>query len=78
MSWFAEDGSGAAEIQITASVGTAQSCDEFATKHSTQDFHRQEEAGVFRVYSALIIWCEATSWYDAMHVGMPPPAPTLP
>src|SRR5262245_10322376 len=68
--WVAECRRRTAEVQFAARVRPAETRDKFAAKHPTEDFHRQEEAGVLRVHPALVIRGHANGRHDAMDMRM--------
>ena len=61
---------GAGEIELASGVGAAKLLDKLPTKEPTEDLHREEEAGVFRVDPALVIGREPAGRHHAMHVRM--------
>jgi hypothetical protein len=66
--WIPQVLGGAGEIELAVGVGAAQLLDKLPTKDSTEDFHREEEAGVRWVNPAVVIGREATGRHHAMHV----------
>jgi hypothetical protein len=61
---------GAREVEFVTVVRAPERLDELAAKDTTEDLHRQEEAGVLGADPVLVIGRQPSGRHDAVHVGM--------
>jgi len=74
---FAESFQASGKQQFPVTESALEPGDELATKDAAQHFYRQEEV-VLRMDPARVVWGQTSGGYDAMHVRVMAPAPTIP